>query len=198
MVLEKAALLVTDVQNCFCPGGSLAVSGGDEVVPVLNEYMKRFKASGLPIYASRDWHPAETKHFRGFGGPWPPHCVQGTKGAEFHPDLRLPAEAIIVSKGMDPLQDAYSVFQAVEADGTDFGTSLERNGIEHLYIGGLATDYCVRATALDALNAGLKVTVLLDAIRGVNLRPDDSKRAIEEMIGAGAETATLADDVPGR
>lgn len=188
---DKSALVVVDVQNDFCPGGSLGVPEGDKVVPVLNEYIRLFSEKGLTIYASRDWHPLETRHFRDFGGVWPAHCVQGTHGAEFRSDFKLPETAIIVSKGMDPEQDSYSCFQAFEADGTDFLGSLRRRGINHIYIGGLATDYCVRWTSLDALRLGFKVTVLLDAIRGVDLKPGDSASALDEIIRAGARTATL-------
>ncbi len=190
-VAEKRALVVVDVQRDFLPGGSLAVPEGNEVVPVLNEYIQRFKAAGLPIYATRDWHPPVTRHFRQYGGAWPPHCVQGTPGAEFHPDLRLPDDVIIVSKGMDPNKDSYSSFQAFEADGTDMATSLRKRGITHIYISGLATDYCVRNTILDALREGFQATVLLDGSFGVNLKPHDSEKAITEMVAAGAHMATL-------
>lgn len=188
---EKSALVVVDVQNDFLPGGSLAVPDGDQVVPVLNEYIRRFKAAGLPIYATRDWHPPVTKHFKQYGGVWPPHCIQGTRGAEFHPDLRLPDDVIIVSKGMDPAQDSYSAFQAYEADGTDMATSLRKREIAHTYVGGLATDYCVRATTLDALREGFRVTVLIDGSLGVNLKPHDSEKAIVDTVAAGAVVATL-------
>lgn len=188
---DKIALVVVDIQNDFCPGGSLAVPEGDEVVPVLNEYIRRFKAAGLPVYATRDWHPAETKHFREFGGVWPPHCVQGTPGADFHPELRLPEDVIIVSKGMDPNKDSYSSFQAYESDGTAFADSIRKRGIKHIYLGGLATDYCVRNSVHDALTEGFKITVLIDGSFGVNIKPHDSEKAIAEMVAAGAELATL-------
>src|SRR5688500_5462051 len=112
-----SALLVIDVQRDFCPGGSLAVSEGDHVVPPLNAAAARFAASGRPVVATRDWHPARTVHFQRFGGPWPPHCVQGTPGAEFHPDLRLPAGAVVVSSGMREDEDGYSAFDAVDPTG---------------------------------------------------------------------------------
>ena len=187
------ALVVVDVQNDFCPGGSLGVAGGDRVIPVLNRYIQRFRELKAAIYATRDWHPPVTKHFQAYGGVWPPHCVQGTKGAEFHPALALPSEAVVVSKGMDPEQDAYSCFQAQDAEGQDFAVSLGESGIQRLFIGGLATDYCVRCTALDALHEGFQVVVLQDAIAPVDVKPGDGERAIEEMRAAGATFATLDD-----
>jgi nicotinamidase/pyrazinamidase len=184
------ALIVVDLQNDFCPGGALAVPEGDAVVPVVNRYLERFRAAGAPVFLTRDWHPPVTRHFQAYGGVWPPHCVQGTRGAEFHPGLAPPAEAIVVSKGMDPDQDAYSAFQAEDAAGQPLPAALERKGVRRVYVGGLATDYCVRATALDAVRAGLEVVVLTDAIGAVDLQPGDGTRALEEMRAAGARLAT--------
>jgi nicotinamidase/pyrazinamidase len=183
----NSALLIVDVQNDFCPGGSLPVPRGDEVVPVLNRYIEQFQAAGRPIFASRDWHPPVTKHFAQYGGTWPVHCVQGTPGAAFHPDLRLPADAIIVSKGMDPNYDGYSAFDAVDDQGRSLEALLRERGVEHLYVGGLATDYCVKHSALDAARRGFRVTVLEDASRGVEVRPGDVERALAELRAAGAE-----------
>jgi nicotinamidase/pyrazinamidase len=163
------------------------------VVPVLNRYIERFGKLKASIYASRDWHPPVTKHFQAHGGVWPPHCVEGTKGAEFHPDLALPPEAVMISKGMDPEQDAYSCFQAEDAEGRDFAVSLGERGIQRLFVGGLATDYCVKSTVLDALHEGFQVVVLHDAIGAVDVKPGDGERAIEEMRAAGATFATLDD-----
>jgi nicotinamidase/pyrazinamidase len=191
--MTERALVIVDVQNDFCPGGALAVPDGDKVVPVLNRYAALFERMGLPVYASRDWHPAVSRHFKGYGGQWPPHCVQGTRGAEFHPDMALPEGTEIVSKGMDPEEDAYSAFQAVNDHGTSFADSLRARGIEHLYVGGLATDYCVKATVRDAIEKGFEATVLMDAIRGVEVEPGDSVRALEAMIRAGARVANLRD-----
>jgi nicotinamidase/pyrazinamidase len=182
----KKALLIVDVQNDFCPGGALAVPEGDKIIPILNKYIETFLKNKLPIFASRDWHPRQTKHFKQFGGLWPEHCVQNTRGAEFHPKLKLTKEAIILSKGMDPREDSYSAFQAADNNGTDFLNLLRSSGIKELFVGGLATDYCVKWTVLDALKSGLEVKLLTDVIRGVNLKPKDSEEAIAEMVSQGA------------
>jgi nicotinamidase/pyrazinamidase len=187
----RPALIIVDVQRDFCPGGALPVPKGDRVVPILNEYASRFRAKGHPVYASRDRHPRRTTHFREFGGVWPAHCVQGEPGAEFHPDLRLPEGTIVVSKGTGPEEDAYSGFQARGPAGEPLADLLRRDGVDHVYVGGLATDYCVRATVLDALRNGLAATFLVDASRGVNLKPGDAEESIAEMIRAGADVATL-------
>jgi nicotinamidase/pyrazinamidase len=185
------ALVIVDVQNDFCPAGSLAVVEGDAVVPLCNEYLRRAAVAGMPIIASRDWHPAATVHFTTQGGPWPPHCVQGTAGAEFHPDLRLPDGALVVSKGMRYEEDGYSMIDAETSDGRPLLAVLRGLGITRIYVGGLATDYCVRATTLDARAAGLEVSVLTDACRAVNLQPEDGQRALDEMTAAGATLMTL-------
>ena len=181
-----SGLLVVDVQNDFCPGGSLAVADGDQVVPVLNRQIEAFVEAGRPIFASRDWHPARTTHFVEAGGAWPAHCVQGTGGAEFHPDLRLPPEVVVVSKGMGPEEDSYSAFEARDEGGRMLADLLADRGVRRLYVGGLATDYCVKHSTLDGRAAGLEVVVLRDAIRGVDLQPGDSDRALQEMQAAGA------------
>ena len=186
-----AALLVVDVQKDFCPGGALPVPRGDEVVPALNRYIEWFREAGRPVYLSRDWHPATTTHFQEGGGPWPPHCVQGTTGAEFHPELDVPPEAIIVSKGMSPDRDSYSAFQASDPDGTSLADSLRRRGVRTLYVGGLATDYCVKASVMDALEEGLDTVLLVDAIRGIDVSEGDVGRAIDEMRSAGARPTRL-------
>lgn len=192
------ALIVVDVQNDFCPGGSLAVPEGDAVVPVLNEYMSRAADAGVPIFASRDWHPEHTRHFAAEGGPWPPHCVQGTPGAEFHPELRLPEGVAIVSKGMSTEDQGYSALEAVLPDGQSLLEALRARGVEHIYIGGLATDYCVRATTLDALKDGFTTSVLVDASRAVDVQPSDGARALNEMLAAGAEPQILDEFAPER
>jgi len=188
---KGSALLIEDVQNDFCSGGALAVSGGDEVVPVLNRYIDRFKEERLPVFASRDWHPEGSSHFSAYGGIWPVHCVQESEGARFHPELDLPADVVILSKGMDPAEDGYSSFEAISEDGKSFSEFLKERGVTHLFVGGLATDYCVKNTVLEALRMGFSVTLLIDAVRGVDLRPGDSEAAIREMVLAGAIVACL-------
>lgn len=185
------ALLIVDVQNDFCPGGSLAVPGGDRVVPVLNRYLAAFAGRGLPVYASRDWHPAETRHFEAGGGPWPAHCIAGTEGAAFHPDLELPSSATVVSKGTDPVDDGYSAFEAEASEGRVLAESLKEKGVRRLFVGGLATDYCVRASVLDAARQGFRPVLLLDAIAGIDVNAGDQAAALDEMLRAGATTATL-------
>jgi len=177
----KQALIVVDVQNDFCPGGKLAVAHGDEVVAPLNELIDEFLERGDPVYKSRDWHPPETKHFKAYGGTWPPHCVQNTKGAEFHPQLKDDPRIRVISKGLGDT-DCYSAF-----DETDLAAQLRDEGVKELLVGGLATDYCVKATVLAGLKQGFKVKALENAMRAVNLKPDDGERAIEEMRAAGAE-----------
>lgn len=184
-----SALLVVDVQNDFCPGGSLPVRDGDQVVPALNRYIEAFRQAGRPILASRDWHPERTTHFQAYGGTWPAHCIWETHGAEFHAELRLPPEAIVVSKGMGADEDSYSAFEARDEEGRMLAEMLVDRGVRRLYVGGLATDYCVKHSVLDARKAGLDVIVLGDAVRGVDLRPGDSDRSIEEMRTAGATLA---------
>jgi nicotinamidase/pyrazinamidase len=177
----KQALIVVDVQNDFCPGGTLAVAHGDEVVEPLNKQIDEFLERGAPVYKSRDWHPATTKHFEAYGGTWPVHCVQNTKGAEFHPALRDDPRITVVSKGLGDT-DCYSAF-----DETDLVSQLREQGVEEVVVGGLATDYCVKNTVLDALKHGFKVKLLENATRAVDLQPGDGDRAIEEMRAAGAE-----------
>lgn len=186
-----SALLIEDLQNDFCAGGTLAVPGGDEVVPVLNRYIELFGKRGLPVFASRDWHPENSHHFRDGGGIWPVHCVQGSQGARFHPDLRLPDEAIVISKGMGKNEDGFSTFDGVDVHGKSFHECLRGLEVDHLYVGGLATDYCVKYTVLDALQRGLRVTLLLDAVRGVDLMQGDVEGAIREMVTAGAVASSL-------
>ncbi|MDE2310777.1 MAG: nicotinamidase [Betaproteobacteria bacterium] len=178
------ALLIVDVQNDFLPGGSLTVPRGDEVVPALNRYLRAFQ--NLPVYATRDWHPARHCSFKAQGGPWPPHCVAGTRGAEFAAALRLPPSAVIISKATTVEQDAYSGFQDTELDSLLHSTSIRR-----LFIGGLATDYCVLNTVRDALGLGYKVLLLADAMRAVDVQPGDGQRAEAEMLSLGAQRITV-------
>jgi nicotinamidase/pyrazinamidase len=178
----KKALIVVDVQNDFCPGGSLAVAQGDEVVAPLNTLMKEFLDRGEPVFKTRDWHPEKTKHFAAYGGTWPVHCVQNTTGAEFHHDLLDDRRVTVISKGFDESADGYSGF-----DGTELGQKLRDDGINEVWVGGLATDYCVKETVLGARREGFRVKALADAMRPVNVNPDDGRKALEEMSAAGAE-----------
>jgi nicotinamidase/pyrazinamidase len=189
----KKALLVVDVQKDFCSGGKLAVPGGDKVIRVLNKYITIFRKGNLPVFFSRDWHPENSRHFKKFGGKWPVHCVQHTEGAQFPEDLKVFPESIILSKGKDPNEDSYSCFQSVDGNGIPFITRLQIFGVKELYIGGLATDYCVKSSVIDALKNGFKVKLLFDAIAGVNIHPQDSEKAIAEMTGRGARKFTLTE-----
>jgi nicotinamidase/pyrazinamidase len=192
---RHSALLVVDVQNDFCTGGALAVPGSERVVASLNRYLADAAARDMLIYASRDWHPGDTGHFQPFGGVWPVHCVQHSEGARFHPDLRLPPGAIVISKGEDAARHGYSALEGHTPDGTPFLEDLRRRGVTHLYVGGLATDYCVKHSVIDAASSGLRVTVLEDAISGVDLEPGDSTRAIAEMREKGAEVVARAESL---
>lgn len=176
------ALIVVDVQNDFLPGGSLAVPMGDEVIPVLNRYLARFHAQHLHIYVTRDWHTPDHCSFKAQGGPWPPHCVAETPGAAFAADLQLTPETCVISKADTVQQDAYSGFE-----GTLLDEQLRAAGIRRLFVGGLATDYCVLNTVKDALHCGYETMLLTDAVRAVNVQPGDGRHAIEEMIRFGAK-----------
>jgi nicotinamidase/pyrazinamidase len=179
-------LLLVDPQNDFCPGGSLPVADGDAVMAVLTAWATAAERAGVPVFVSRDWHPPKTTHFKQYGGVWPPHCVMGTRGAEFHRDLKLPPSAMVVSKGMGEAEDAYSAFQARDTAERPLATLLGERAVSHLYVMGLATDYCVKASALGGLENGLRVTVVTEGIRAVNLQPNDGQQALDEMHNAGA------------
>lgn len=174
------AVLVVDVQPDFCPGGALPVAGGDEVIPPLNAWLRAARSRGVPVYASRDWHPPGHPSFREQGGPWPPHCVQDTPGAAYHPDLQLPEEVVKVAKGVRLDRDQYSAF-----DETGLAVHLRRRGVRRLVVGGLALDVCVRATVLDARKAGFEVLLLRDATRPVD--PAAGREALSEMERAGVK-----------
>ncbi|HEX5705852.1 MAG TPA: nicotinamidase [Pyrinomonadaceae bacterium] len=184
----RRALIVVDVQNDFCPGGALGVAQGDEVVAPLNRLIKDFLARGDLVFKSRDWHPPNTKHFAEHGGTWPVHCVQGTRGAEFHPDLVEDPRVEIISKGLGD-EDCYSAF-----DGTDLMERLRAADVKEVWVGGLATDYCVKETVLDSLHGGFRTVALEDAMRAVNLQPGDDTRALEEMRAAGATIKVTSDE----
>ena len=175
------ALLIIDVQADFLPGGSLAVPNGDAVIGPLNDWIARFSEMGLPIFATLDWHPPDHCSFRGQGGAWPAHCVAGTPGARFGDGLALPAHVLGIGKATRRDVDAYSGFV-----GTELHAELQRAGVRRLFVGGLATDYCVLESVLDALRLGYEVVLLCTTIRAVDVRPGDGQRAIAAMVAAGA------------
>lgn len=182
----NTALIMVDMQRDFCSGGALAVNEGGQVIPALNRYAALFKKKGLPIYVTRDWHPKNHISFKKQGGPWPPHCIQESRGAEFHPELKLPSPTVVISKGTSSGADAYSGFE-----GTNLALHLKQKGIKELLIGGLATDYCVKNTVLDACRLGFVTYLLTDAIRGVEVERGDSEKAIKEMEKGGAIPLTF-------
>mgnify|MGYP000678043633 CR=1 FL=1 len=176
---RKDALIIVDMQNDFMPQGALPVPEGDIIIPTINRYQEVFQSNGALIVLTRDWHPPNHISFKSRGGPWPPHCVQGTEGAKFHPDLKVPNEAIIISKATDPDKEAYSGF-----DGTELNSILTSKGIRRVFICGVATEYCVKETALDALKLRYSVFILRDAIKGIS--KDESKKALELLLDEGA------------
>jgi nicotinamidase/pyrazinamidase len=182
----RDALIIVDLQNDFTPGGALPVAGGDRIVPVLNRYQALFLAAGAAVYFTRDWHPPDHCSFKDQGGPWPVHCVRDTRGAEFHPGLDVPESAVIISTAQDPDSDAYSGFEK-----TGLGADLKKRGVMRVFVGGLATDYCVKATVLDALERGFETFLLEDAVRGVEVWPGDSRKALKAMERAGARRLSI-------
>ncbi len=174
------ALLIVDVQLDLLPGGALAVPDGDDIIEPLNHFAAQFARRGLLVVAARAWHPANHASFKALGGRWPQHCIAGTHGAEYTPELVLPAGTRIVSQGKQPESDGYSAFE-----NTELSLLLSARGIRRVFIGGLATEYCVRATALDALRAGFEVCVLADAVRPVEARKGDGARALAELAKHG-------------
>ena len=182
------ALLIIDIQNDFLPGGALPIDKGDKIILVINEYIRLFEDAKAHILASRDWHPSNHMSFKKFGGLWPSHCVQQTEGARFSPNLKLPAHTIMISKATDTEREAYSAF-----DGTNLVHELRTLCVKRVFAGGLATDYCVVNTVLDACKLGFETIVLIDATWGINANPGDVSRAIETMVKNGAQQA-VADD----
>ena len=174
--MPEEALIVVDMQRDFMPGGALPVPEGDKIIPKCNEYIMKFRERGALIVATRDWHPENHISFREQGGPWPKHCVQNTPGAEFV--VELPADAVIISKATEPDKEAYSGFE-----GTNLAEILRKNGVKRVYICGVATEYCVRATALDAVKHGFETYLLRDAVKGI--RPEDEERVLKELEQAG-------------
>jgi nicotinamidase/pyrazinamidase len=175
------AVIIADIQQDFLPGGALAVQGGDEIIPIVEQYLARFEAQGLPIFLTRDWHPPNHCSFRSQGGPWPVHCVAGTPGSLPPAGFHAPAVAVIMYKAIDRTSEAYSAFQD-----TPLHRHLQALGVRRVFVGGLATDYCVLNSVKDARKLGYEVFLLSDAIRAVNVRPDDGKEAEVEMTQLGA------------
>lgn len=187
-IVNSDALLITGIQKDFLKGGSLPVEGADELIPVLNAYIKRFADAKAHVFASRDWHPSNHISFKAQGGPWPPHCVQDTEGAKFSPDLKMSPVIVIISKATNPEHESYSVF-----DGTSFAHELKMCEAKRLFVCGLATDYCVVNTVLDARKLGYETVVLTDATMGINVEIGDVDRAFAMMLKAGAAQATNED-----
>lgn len=181
MLTTDDALVVVDVQVDFLPGGSLPVPRGDQVLPVLRRYVDAFHQAGLAVVATRDWHPPDHCSFVQCGGPWPPHCIAGTPGAQFATALELPADALIVSKATERERDAYSAFE-----GTELDQQLRQAKVKRVFVGGLATDYCVLHTVQDALQRGFQTFLLQDAIRAVDVKAGDGERALAQMLRQGA------------
>ncbi len=178
-IMDNICLLIVDVQNDFCPGGALPVPEGDRIVPLINRILPKFHF----VIATRDMHPEKTIHFE----KWPRHCVAGTVGAEFHPALNVSQITLFAEKGTSNADDGYSGF---ESTNIDLAATLRKQGVKELVICGLATDYCVKATALDAVKHGFHTTVLTDCIRAVNIHPDDGSKALSEMVAAGIHLKT--------
>lgn len=180
------ALLIADIQGDFLPGGALGISSSDEIVPVLLDYIRRFHTRRLPIFLTRDWHPSNHCSFRDQGGPWPVHCVAGTAGSLPPAGFEVPTSAVIIYKAIDPDREAYSAFHRTSLD-----RHLRAIGVRRLFIGGLATDYCILHTVTDALLLGYAVCLLLDGIKAVNVQPDDGLRAEQDMLRLGAMPVRL-------
>jgi nicotinamidase/pyrazinamidase len=191
--MTKEALFAVDPEKDFFPGGALGVQDGDKIINPINEAVKYSREKGIKVMASRDWHPKETKHFN----KWPVHGVQDTEGAKFHPDLDLEG-VMVFSKGMSTEDDGYSAFDGINDTGQSLEKYLLQEGVHRLVLAGLATDYCVKSTGLDALTRGFEVVVLTDAIKPVNLKPEDGKRALEEMKVAGARFMTSKEFISGK
>ena len=184
------ALSVTDVQNDFLPGGALGVPHGDAIISPLNRAVELFKKNGLLIFFSRDWHPPDHSSFQDQGGPWPPHCVQKTPGADFPSALKIPEGSIIISKGAQKDREQYSTLGARDSEGNTESDVMKKRGIRRVFVAGLATDYCVLNSVKDILAEGYEVYVLTDAIRAVNVNPGDGEEALEEMVRGGAKLIT--------
>jgi len=185
---KTAALIIVDMQNDFLPGGAAAVPKGDEIIGTLNQYAGIFMAKSGAVFATRDWHPMHHISFKERGGLWPAHCIQNTKGADFHPKLKLPFGVEIISKAFLVEKDAYSAFE-----GTELKRRLDHKVIQRVFVGGVATEQCVKNTVLDAIRRGFETYLLADAIQGIEARSGDVARAMQTMVGAGAIQIFLKD-----
>ena len=183
---QSSALILVDIQNDFCPGGALAVACGDQIIEAVNRLMPEFPL----VISTQDWHPADHVSFKARGGPWPPHCVQGTEGAELHKALDRERIGYNFRKASSPDKEAYSEFEGTDAAGITLDEALKSHAVKRIYVVGLATDYCVKATVLDGLKYGYEVYAVTDAMRAVNVSPDDGARALREMERAGARLVT--------
>jgi nicotinamidase/pyrazinamidase len=181
--LEDSALILVDVQNDFCPGGALAVDGGDQIVPIINKLIPHFSL----VISTQDWHPANHISFKERGGPWPPHCVQGSRGADLHSALRTDRIAYYFRKASTPDKDDYSEFAGTDERGRSLDATLKSRGVSRIYVAGLATDYCVLETVLDGLKLGYDVYAVTDAMRAVNVEPQDGENAVRKMSDNGAK-----------
>lgn len=184
--LQDSALILVDIQNDFCPNGALAVTEGDLIVPIVNRLISRFPL----VVSTQDWHPANHISFKAQGGTWPPHCVQGTTGAELHPDLNTDTIALYFRKASAPDKDDYSEFAGKDEQGRSLDEVLRGYGVKKIYVVGLATDYCVLETVLDGLKYGYEVYAVTDAMRAVNVNPDDGEKALYKMVSSGAHLVT--------
>lgn len=183
---QESALILVDIQNDFCPGGALAVREGDLIVPIVNRLIPRFPL----VISTQDWHPINHISFKAQGGPWPPHCVQGTAGALLHSDLETDRIAHYFRKASSPGKDDYSEFEGKDEQGRSLDEVLKDYGVKRIYVVGLATDYCVLETVLDGLKYGYEVYAVTDAMRAVNVGPDDGEKALYKMVSSGANLVT--------
>jgi nicotinamidase/pyrazinamidase len=181
-----AALILVDIQNDFCPGGALAVNEGDQIVPAVNRLIQEFPL----VISTQDWHPENHISFKEQGGPWPPHCVQGTRGAELHSDLKTETIAHYFRKASSPDKDDYSEFAGKDDRGRSLDEVLRSHGVKKLYVVGLATDYCVLETVIDGLRLGYEVYAVTDAMRAVNVNRADGEAALQKMADSGAHLVT--------
>lgn len=188
---KNTAILIVNVQNDFFPGGALQIPAGDRVLEPINRLAANFRSSGIPILASRYWHSPDSRFFRDYGGIWPVHCVRGTSGAEFHEQLKLPERTVVLSKGIDTEFDGYSAYEGITNDGRSMAQLLNELEIQKIIVCGLATDYCVMKTVLEAVQNCYRVTVMTDAVAGLNIEPGESSRALIKMELAGAQLDTV-------